>query len=431
MNRDSLLGAIPRVRCPEPGTCQHSWAGRWRDAAGAVRTGAPSCPRSDTAIDVRRFGLIVVLVAFLVAGCGGDEEEAGPARREPLLGVTIGELDENPDLLDRELQVMADSGVTTIRAPFYWSQAQPVKRMTDLPSGLRRSFHSVQGRPTSFARTDRLVVAAARAQLALLPVVFGTPSWAALAPARYNSPPADLRAYPEFLRALIGRYGPSGSFWEEHPKLPRRPLRDWQLWNEPDHRHYWSHQPYARSYVRLARAAHKAIKGADSGARVVMAGFADRLWDSITEVYRAGGRGVFDIVAIHPYTFEPRNVLRGVRYARSALRRAGDGKRPMWLTEVTWSSGRRPGHQPAPFETTPGDQAARLARVFPLLIRNRRSLGVERIYWESWLTTDRGHDNPFNFSGLRALRPDGTVREKPALDAFRRVGLAVKRSGTR
>ena len=48
-----------------------------------------------------------------------------------------------------------------------------------------------------------------------------------------------------------------------------------------------------------------------------MGGFADRSWDSIETVYDAGAEGVFDVVAIHPYTFEVRNVLRIVR-ARAA-----------------------------------------------------------------------------------------------------------------
>jgi hypothetical protein len=373
---------------------------------------------------VGRFILIAMLTALVLTACGGDDEEqAGPARPDPFLGVNLGELDNNPDLLRGEMRVMAESGVTTARAPFSWKDAQPIRRLEDLPPGWRRGFRSVHGRPTSFATTDRLVAAAAREHIAFLPVVVGTPSWAARHPDRYNSPPADGRAYADFLRALIGRYGPNGSFWDEHPDIPKLPLRDWQLWNEPDHIRYWSDQPYARDYVRLARAGRRAIKDADPGARVVMAGFADYLWDSIADVYRAGGKGVFDVVAIHPYTFEPRNVLRGVRYARRALRRAGDGKRPLWLTEVTWSSGRTPGRTPAPFETTPSDQAARLARVYPLLLRNRGELGIQRIYWESWLSADRNHDNPFNFSGLRALQPDGTVREKPAFAAFRRVAV--------
>jgi hypothetical protein len=256
--------------------------------------------------------------------------------------------------------------------------------------------------------------------------VLATPSWAARHPGRSNSPPAGTGAYAAFLRALIGRYGPHGSFWAEHRGTSKQPLRDWQLWNEPDHLHYWSDQPYARDYVSLSRAARRAIKHADPGARVIMAGFADRSWRSITSVYKAGGRGIFDVAAIHPYTYEPRNVLRIVRLARAALRRAGDGDRPMWLTEVTWSSGRRPGHRPYPFETTKRDQAARLARALPLLIRNSRALGVQRMFWENWLSTDSNHGNPFDFSGLRVLRPDGTVGAKPAFAAFKHVALDLE-----
>jgi hypothetical protein len=375
---------------------------------------------------VRRSALITVLVV-IVAGCSGDEDETKSARPEPFLGVTLGAAESSPELLTREMRVMAAVGVTTVRAPIYWRDAQPIRRLKDVPRDWRPVFRPVKGRPTTFAETDRLVAAAARSEIALLPTVLDAPPWASRHPDKYNSPPAGVQAYPAFLRALIDRYGPSGSFWDEHPDTPKQPLRDWQLWNEPDHLHYWSDQPYARDYVRLARATRRAIKDADPGARVVMAGFADRLWDSIAAVYRADAKGVFDVVAIHPYTFEPRNVLRAVKFARRALRRAGDGERPLWLTEVTWSSGRGRGHPPSPFETTPSDQAARLARLYPLLIQNRRALRIQRIYWETWLSTDRDHSNPFNFSGLRMLRPDGTVREKPAFAAFRRVALRLKR----
>lgn len=300
---------------------------------------------------------------------------------------------------------MKATGVTALRAPFYWSTAQPTK-----------------GAP-NFAATDPLVEAVSRAGIELLPIAVGTPAWAARHPKLGNSPPAGTKAYAAFMTALIGRYGPSGSFWSEHPDVPKRPIRHWQLWNEPDHLHYWSDQPFAADYVTLARAARKAIKEADPGATVVMAGFADRSWDSIAAVYRAGGKGVFDVVAIHPYTFEVRNVLRIVEFARRALRRAGDAERPLWLTEVTWSSGKRPGHAPAPFETTAADQAARLAQALPLLIRERKRLGVERIFWENWISNDRNHANPFDFSGLRVLHPDGSVTEKPAFDEFKRIAL--------
>jgi hypothetical protein len=359
---------------------------------------------------VARRALVAAVAAGLVlAACGGDDssdDDSAPARAQPLLGVTHGAVLDERAPLGAEVRAMAASGVTTLRAPFYWHHAQPER-----------------GRAPSFAGTDPLVAATARAGIELLPVVGGTPSWAAEHPELRNSPPAGGAAYAAFLEALIGRYGPDGSFWTEHPDLPKQPIRAWQLWNEPDHLHYWSDQPYARRYVRLARAAREAIKAADPGATVVMAGFADRSWESIAAVYRAGGKGVFDVVAIHPYTFEVRNVLRIVEFARRELREAGDGDRPLWLTEVTWSSGKRPGVPARPFETTAADQAARLARALPLLIRERRELGIERIFWENWISTDSNHDNPFDYSGLRTLRPDGSVSEKPAFAEFKRIAL--------
>jgi hypothetical protein len=358
---------------------------------------------------VARRALVTAIAAcLLLAGCGGggsSDDGGGQSGPTPLLGVTAGEVTRPNAPLADEVKAMREAGVTTLRAPFYWPTAQP------------------QDEPPSFAATDPLVEAVARERIELLPVVLGTPSWAAAHPKLGNSPPAGTKTYAAFLTDLIDRYGPSGSFWKEHPDVPKRPIRSWQIWNEPDHLHYWSDQPYAPGYVALARAARTAIKQADPGATVVMAGFADRSWNSLAAVYKAGGKGVFDAAAIHPYTYKVRDVLRIVEYARRALDRAGDPDQPLWLTEVTWSSGKRPGHEPAPFETTPEDQAARLSQALPLLIRERKRLGVERIFWENWLSNDSDHSNPFNFSGLRTLAPDGTVTEKPAFEQFKRIAL--------
>lgn len=351
--------------------------------------------------------------ALALAACGGGDssDDQGPGRPEPLLGVTSGAVLDQDAPVASEVRAMEAAGVTALRAPFYWWTAQPTEG------------------PPNFAATDPLVAAVSRAGIELLPIAVGTPGWAARHPSKRNSPPAGTKAYAAYLTALIGRYGPSGSFWKEHPNVPKLPVRHWQLWNEPDHTHYWSDQPYARDYVKLARAARKAIKAADPGAVVVMSGFADRSWDSIAAVYRAGGKGVFDAVAIHPYTFEVRNVLKIVEYARRALDKAGDPDRPLWLTEVTWSSGKRRGVAPAPFETTPSDQAARLSAALPLLLRERHRLGIDRIFWENWISHDSNHANPFDFSGLRVLKPDGTVAEKPAFADFKRIALEQQQQG--
>lgn len=135
---------------------------------------------------------------------------------------------------------------------------------------------------------------------------------------------------------------------------------------------------------------------------------------------------MFDVIAIHPYTFEPPIVLRAVQFARRELpRRRLRAAAVADRGDLVVGPAARARAPPLRDDTArPGRQ---LTQVFPLLLRNRRELGIERIYWESWLSTDRDHRNPFNSSGLRGLDRDGTVREKPAFAAFRRVGLELKR----
>ncbi len=379
---------------------------------------------------MRRIYLTGVAMVCVLAGCGGGDDsgddQQGPGRDDPLLGVTAGALLKPQADVASEMKAMADADVTTLRVPFYWYTLQPYRSEREVPADRRDRFKSVGGRPTNFSYTDELVEAAARENVVLLPVALGTPLWAARNPGREGSAPEGTEAYAEYMKTLIGRYGPDGSFWSDNEDVPKRPLRDWQLWNEPDRPKYWVEQPYARDYVRLARVARGAIKEADPGARVVMAGFAERSWEQLDAVYRAGAKGVFDVAAIHPYTYEIPNVVRIIRYGRRELRQAGDGDRPLWLTEVTWSSGRKAGARRYPFETTRRDQAARLSRALPLLVRQRDQLGVDRIYWENWISTDRDRSNPFNFSGLRVLNPDGSVEDKPALGAYTKVAGDIK-----
>jgi hypothetical protein len=358
----------------------------------------------------RRALVAASLLALALSACGGDDSSDdnanGSARPQALLGVTSGVLTNPGAPVKSEIAEMGKTGVTALRVPFYWNQIEGSKGKFD------------------YSRTDPFVESAAHAHIELLPIALRTPSWAAEHPKLPNSPPADPATYAAFVTALVKRYGPDGSFWSDNPDVPEVPVRHWQIWNEPNHDYYWSDQPFAAGYVALAKAARDAIKKADPSAEVISAGFPDRSWESVAQIYRAGAKGVFDAIAIHPYTYEVSNVVRLVRFARRSLVQAGDGDRPLWLTEVTWSSGKRPGHKPFPFETTVPDQAKRLAEALPLLIRDRHDLGVQRIFWENWISNDTNHSNPFDFSGLRVLHPDGTVSTKPAFDEFKRIAQA-------
>lgn len=364
--------------------------------------------------------LALLLALVLVAACGGDsskkDEEKGSAgapaqqpRREIFLGVSPGlPLLGSPKLLQREVPVMAQVGVTSLRTPFYWSNLEPQR-----------------GKPR-LARTDAVVAAAARARLDVLPVVQGAPAWAKANPYDSAGPPRDPDDYARFLTTLIERYGPEGSLWRERPELPKMPIRAWQIWNEPSHDYYWSTQPWAPSYVRVLKVAHKAIRKADPGAKTVLAGFPDRSWESLRAVLDAGASGSFDVAAAHPYTAKVSNVLKIVELDRAALRAGGDGKTPLWLTELAWSSGQgKVGPRYAfGFETTEQGQAARLSQGLSLLASKRKALGIERMYWETWSSRGRNAKSTWDWAGLREIRGE-QVRPKPAFNAFVRVAKQV------
>ena len=116
-------------------------------------------------------------------------------------------------------------------------------------SGSRDRAHGVRlgrgaaaaGRGTEFdfARTDGVVRRAALRNLDVLPVVMYSPRWARAYRNRFTSPPKSRNDYVTYLAALVERYGPDGTFWTEHPEMPKHPLREWQIWNEPHLPAYW------------------------------------------------------------------------------------------------------------------------------------------------------------------------------------------------
>jgi hypothetical protein len=358
----------------------------------------------------RVLALLIVLFALHAAPAGAAERSVP----QGWLGVTV----DGPVSPDKpgEWNRMASAGVESVRVSIRWNEVQPYTRDTVPPEEQSR-FREMEGVPTDLSTFDAVVVAAAARGMAVLPEVHATPSWAAQHPDYSASPPADPATLGRFFAALVGRYGPNGSLWRERPDVARMPIRAWQVWNEPTLTGYWLKQPFAPSFVATLRAAAEGVRRADPGATVVLAGLTNRSWRALREIYDAGGRGLFDAVALHPFTRRPRNVLRIVELARGVMRRHGDGALPIWLTELSWPAAR--GKVPDQFgiEVSEAGQAARLGAVLKLLAAARERLRIERVFWYTWLSTEQ-KSSVFNWSGLRRLR-DGKPVSAPALAAFR------------
>jgi hypothetical protein len=312
-----------------------------------------------------------------------------------------------PDVLAGQWARMASSGVETARVVFSWSDAQPAA-----------------GGPIDFSHTDALVAGAAAHGIDLLPVVLYAPPWAREDQALFNSPPAHPADYAAFLTALVARYGPNGTFWAEHPELPKRPLHTWQIWNEPQLRFQWNAPGYARGYGALLRASYRALKQADPGSTVVLAGATNLSWEAIAALYSKGHiHGYFDVAAVHPYTATPIHVVRIVQLVRQVLRRHHDARVPVWITELGFPASKGRSRSKNTLQTTPREAAKRLTKTYELLAHERHNsqVRVSRVYWYTWASPYRG--DIFSFTGL--YRFNGTsFTAQPQLSAYVRSARA-------
>lgn len=385
---------------------------------------------------MHRLGAIVVAAAVsMVVPCVAAGRAAplpGTPVPQGFVGMNVDGPMINPQdgvSLPGQFGPMSSSGVQSVRAVFSWATAQPYPSWTQVPASQSGAFVSgAGGIPTNFAGTDQIVAAAASHRMSVLPVVIYTPPWDAVAGTGGElALPRDNRLYGQYLTTLIGRYGPRGSFWAEHPSLPRRPIRMWEIWDEPDLFGYWPIRPFAPSYVALLGVAHSAIRRADPGALVVLAGLTSVSWRDLASIYRVrGARRLFDVVDLHPYTKYPRGVIQILQRVRSTMDSAGDRGKPMLAGEVGWTSSLGQTTHLWDWESTVTGQARKLRTLLQLLAANRSRLGLIGFDWYTWMGDEYEGADPFNFSGLLSFH-NGQVSAKPALAAFNQTAHALER----
>lgn len=351
--------------------------------------------------------VVLIALCLVVAGCGGAEKHEPPERSAFVGVVSEDTFDGDASYRERELPRLVRSGVGLLRQPFYWGLVEKSPGTFD------------------FATLDRYVEAVARHGIQLLPILFGTPDFGSSAPppdrrARGTYPPSSPAAFARYAGAAVRRYGPGGSFWSEHPRLPAMPVHAWQVWNEPNLPQFWASGPDPAAYTRLLRAAAAAIREADPRARVVSAGLSfsrhgipfERF---VREMYGAGAGDAIDVVAVHPYATNAAATLDLVRRARALLRELGRLE-PIWVTEFGWASG-GPASQ---FTVDEAGQAARTEATMRALEQRRHELGIAGIVYYNWHDRPPSAEQP-DFFGLNT----GLVRDagsaKPALEAFKRA----------
>ena len=298
--------------------------------------------------------------------------------------------------------------VGTLRVPVLWAQAEP--------------------RPGSFdfGSLDALVASAAEVGVRVLPFVYGTPAWLSGDPAR---PPLNARgraAWASFLHTLVRRYGPRGELWRG--RGARLPIREWQIWNEPNFLLFWWPRPSPAGYARLLGFSARSIRSADPGAKIVAAGLAPveggmLPWAFLRKLYEYPGvRHSFDLAAVHPYSSSLRGVTYQVRKARQAMAAGGDARKPLLVSELGVASDSR---LPTAFNRGLKGQASFLRRAYGVLLGARRRWRIAGIDWYAWqdMPTSDPHCVFCEYAGLF----DSSGKPKAAWRALRGVATSSGR----
>jgi hypothetical protein len=223
----------------------------------------------------------------------------------------------------------------------------------------------------------------------------------------------------------VARYGAGGSFWSEHPELPKVPIRYWQFWNEPHLPFQWTlphgqEKRWPQTYAAQLKVFYATVKQADPHAKVVLAGLANLSWQYLSALYRQGVRGNFDVAAIHPYTTKPSGVVRLVGKMRAVMKRHHDAKKPIWITELGLPASRGRVKDKNQLQTTARGMARFLSASYAAVRKK-----APRVYWYTWASEYKG--GIFRFTGLLRFA-DGSTQpvKQPAYGAYVRTARSME-----
>jgi hypothetical protein len=279
-------------------------------------------------------------------------------------------------------EIVAQSGAGWAREDIHWFRIQPAPGVWD------------------WSFTDAALRELIRREIQVVAVIGHPPGWATPfgsdAPAAHSFYAPDPQQFAAFAQAVVRRYGQF--------------VHHWEIWNEPDNPLFWKPAPDPHAYARLLQLTAAAIRSTDLDAKLLLGGVNPLDGTFLREVAAFGAWESFDILAIHPYVSpaapEAGNIADAVAGVRAVLEQYG--AKPIWATEVGWSSG--PGDRDPVGVVNEQSQADYLVRATLLLWR----AGVERIFWYT-LKDDPG--NPYGLVAQGAGYEDYS-RLKPSYFAF-------------
>ena len=273
--------------------------------------------------------------------------------------------------LERAATAAREAGVKWSREEFEWAKIEPEKGRYE------------------WAAYDNLLATAKRNGISIYAIVAYWAPW--------TKPYTDegIDDYVRFLRQLVRRY--------------KKDIHQWEIWNEPNI-FFW--QGPRAMYATLLKRAYAAVKEEDPTAQVLGLSTAGIDFNFIGQTLAR--EAPFDILTIHPYrqVLEDRFFINELKVVSDLVRREDGARRPVWLTEMGWSTVTPHNTMKQDFApNTERDQARYIARTYLCSIVS----GVEpRTFWYNF--RNNGEEQMYFEHEMGILRRN--FEPKPAYYAF-------------
>lgn len=374
-------------------------------------------------VRVRRYraASVCALLVFVVASFSAAGQAAGDVERrcgwspglpgrvqhagvEPGLNVALDQYDDAG--LARALDTLWAAGVRWLRQEFRWADLEPRQGEFD------------------WRTSDRILAATDGRGFKVLAVLVTSPEWARDTGIA-TEPPRNPVLFVPFATAFAERYGARLDYYE--------------IWDEPNIALGWGGLPIMpEEYAALLAAGATALRAADTGATIVLAGLAPTVETGsqnlsdilfLRRLYEADAAQYFDVVAAKPYGFgtgpdDRRFDPQILNFSRMLLLREemeahGDAGKALWASHLGWNA-LPPGWTGGASLWGQVDEATQAAYTARAVERARLEWPWAGVLFFANYEPPVAADDPF--WGFSMLAPDG--RSRPVFAALQQA-LAV------
>ena len=273
---------------------------------------------------IRKYGFILVIIYYLLtAGCSSVSvsNDLGQIKvknsREISAspwGIQASSLDE--DILERAAQI----GIKWTRLGASWSAIEKEKGRYDWQKTDLAFAAALEKGITPFVtlgNANGLYTQPVPGKDSKLIAIYG------LNPAPPTASAEAMAAWLDFVRAAVERY--------------QTQIKHWEVWNEPNHHHYWGSDPDGKEYGRLLRETALVIRQTDPEAKIIGGSMAG-LDPKFTNDFLSMGTGdLIDIITYHNYGAIPEERIYAAMDVWSVINRYNP-KIELWQGECGYPS---------------------------------------------------------------------------------------------